>query len=236
MAKCGKGKSVKRVLCGERTKPPHTDEVNPGRCSRVRNFCLAPGEPEPDWACWQHRYRLVEKLREFKDCADAANTLAEEAKLKLPGATTEYEIKDLTAFPVPGRDGKRYTYEISVYWQVDWASMVINLPQYSWPNMTTAEMAAVKNTLLDLRAHEEGHVSITEEFIDELSQQSIRISGSGATSTAAIQDCSVQLAIHEAKTIAELRDRQNQYDDKTEHGVKQSEVGGVDVLFICPSE
>ena len=48
MAKCGKGKVAKRVLCRERTKPPHTDEVNPGTCSRVKVFCLASGKPKPD--------------------------------------------------------------------------------------------------------------------------------------------------------------------------------------------
>lgn len=236
MARCGKGKTAKRVLCGERTKPPHTDEVNPGTCSRVRNFCLAPGEPEPDWACWQHRYRLVEKLRQFADCADAVKALQEDAKKKNPAATTEYQIKAIPAFPKGGTDGGRHTYEVTIYWQVDWASMTINMPTYSWPNMSDPEKSAVKNTLIDLLAHEEGHVSIAEEYVTELSEGRIQIRGTGSTPTAAIEDCNVKLAIHEAQTIAELRRRQEAYDDKTEHGVKQSEVGGVDVVLVCPGK
>ncbi|MBI3958081.1 MAG: DUF922 domain-containing protein [Chloroflexi bacterium] len=235
MAKCGKGKVARRVLCGEPTKPPHTDEVNPGTCSRVKVFCLAPGEPEPDWACWQHRYQLMWNPRQFQDCADAAATLQKEAEKDIPAATTQYQIKDVL-FYSNGRSAGNYTCDVTVYWQVDWGNMVMTLPEYSWPNMSSADNAAVQSALNALRAHEEGHVNITEEYVTELSGGSIKISGSGATPTAARESCDVQLAIHEAQIAAELRKRQNEYDDRTHHGAKQSEIGGVDVKLVCPSE
>jgi len=235
MAKCGKGKVEKRVLCGEVTKPPHTDEVNPGTCSRVKVFCLSPGEPEPDWACWQHRYQIVQNPRQFKDCADAAATLQKEAEADIPAATTAYQIKNKVVYTTGGKPGN-YTCDARVYWQVDWKSTQINMPDYSWPNMSAADKAAVQSALNALRAHEEGHVDITEEYVNELSQSSIKISGSGADRDSARLSCDVALAIHEAKIAGELRQRQRDYDDKTHHGAKQSEIGGVDVKLVCPSE
>ena len=178
----------------------------------------------------------MEKLREFENCADAVQALQEDAEKKISAATTHYEIKDIPAMPKSGMSDGKPTYEITVYWQVDWASMTINMPSYSWPDMSDGEKAAVKGALGDLLAHEEGHVDITEAYIAELSKEPIQINGTGATPTAATEDCSVKLAIHEAQTIAELRRRQEEYDDKTQHGVKQSEIGGVDVVLICPSK
>lgn len=235
MAKCGKGKVSKQVRCGERTKPPHTDEKNPGTCSRVKAFCLAPGEPDPDWACWQHRYRTVENQREFQNCADAAAALQKDAEANIPAATTAYQIKSTVSY-TNGNNGSEFTCDATVYWQVDWGSMVINMPQYSWPNMTDAEKAAVQSALDALRQHEEGHVNITEQFVDELSNSAIKISGSGATPAAARKDCENKVASHQTKTGADLRNRQDEYDHQTHHGANQSAIGGTDVKLICPSE
>lgn len=235
MAKCGKGKVARSVKCGEPTKPPHTDEVNPGTCSRVKVFCLAPGEAEPDWACWQHipRYQTVYKPREFLNCADAAAKLRDEAKNDMPAATTQYRLKDSPTTSYSGKEGN-YTCTATAHWSVDRENMVVNLPQYSWPNMTDAEKAAVQKALNALRDHEEGHVTITEEYAKELSGKTGSVSGSGPTKKAALEACQKKLAQYEAGILGEQEKRQDEYDDKTKHGTKQSAVGGEDVEIVCP--
>ncbi len=235
MAKCGKGTVARTVKCGEATKPPHTDEVNPGTCSRVKVFCLAPGEAEPDWACWQHlpRYQTVYKDREFLNCADAAAKLKEDAKNKTAAATTEYRIKNAPTTSYSGVEGN-YTCTATPHWSFDRKKMVINLPRYSWPNMTDAEKAAVQKALDALRVHEEGHVTIVEEYVAEIAGKKTNISGSGPTTKDALAACSAKLKDYEAGIFAKHRERQDEYDSKTENGTKQSEVGGEDAQLVCP--
>ncbi len=235
MAKCGKGKVAVTVKCGEATKPPHTDEVNPGTCSRVKVFCLAPGEAAPDWACWQHipRYQTAYKPREFLNCADAAAKLKEDAKNKVAAATTEYLIKDSPTTSYSGKEGN-YTCTATPHWSFDREKMVINLPQYSWPNMTDAEKAAVQKVLDALRVHEEGHVTIVEEYVAEIAGKKTSISGSGPTQAAARDACKKNLTQYEAGIFDEQRKRQKAYDEKTGSGTKQSEVGGEDAQLVCP--
>lgn len=235
MAKCGKGKVAQTVTCGKPTKPPHTDEKNPGTCSRTKVFCLARGEAAPDWTCWQHlpRYQTVYKEREFKDCADAAAQLQADAKNDIAAATTEYSIKDSPTTSYSGTEGN-YTCTATPNWSFDRGKMVINLPRYSWPNMSAAEKAAVDKAINALRVHEEGHVTIVEEFVAEVDGRKSRISGSGTTKADALAACKKKLSEYEADIFAEHRKRQSEYDDKTKHGSKQSEVGGEDAQLVCP--
>ncbi|MBI3957892.1 MAG: DUF922 domain-containing protein [Chloroflexi bacterium] len=55
-----------------------------------------------------------------------------------------------------------------------------------------------------------------------------------STQAAARDACGAKLAQYEAEIFAEQRKRQREYDDKTKHGSKQSEVGGEDVQLVCP--
>lgn len=235
MAKCGKGKVSVTVKCGEATKPPHTDEVNPGTCSRVKVFCLSPGEAAPDWACWQHipRYQIASKPREFLNCADAAAKLKEDAKNKVAAATTEYLLKNAPTTKYSGTEGK-YTCTATPNWSLDRDKMVINLPSITWPNMTEAEKAAVQKALNALLKHEEGHVALTEDYVKELAGRKATVSGAGATKKDALAACSAALREYEAGILRELKDRHSGYDDETASGTKQSEVGGEDVELVCP--
>lgn len=237
MANCGKDTIARRVTCGEPTKPPHTDEVNPGTCSRIRIFCVAPGDPDPDWACWQHiaRYTLNLQERQFADCADAARQLAEDVKNEIPAATTEYSISvQAPKFVFSGSPSTGYTYTTTVNWQVDYDRIVINFPSYSWPNMSDADQNAVNAALGALMAHEEKHVTLTEEFVRGLRRNKPKITASGPDKDAAKAACVAKLRQHEAKVRADLARKQEEYDKKTDHGANQSADGGVDVKLECP--
>lgn len=239
MAKCEEGTVARRVVCGEPTKPPHTDELNPGTCSRVRVFCVASGAADPDWACWQHtaRYKLNIQERRFADCADAARQLAEDAKNSIPAATTEYAISvEDPKFAYRGSPGDGYTYTTTVTWQVDHNRIVINFPSYTWPNMTDAEQTAVNAALAALLAHEEKHVKITEDFARALRQNKPKLTASAPDKEAAKAACIAKLRQHEAEKQAALARQHTEYDERTDHGANQSADGGVDVKLECPQD
>lgn len=154
-------------------------------------------------------------------------------KNKKAAATTEYLLKDAPTTSYSGKEGN-YTCTATPHWSFDREKMVINLPQYSWPNMTDAEKAAVQKALDALRVHEEGHVTIVEEYVAEIAGKKTSISGSGATQAAARDACKKNLAQYEAEIFDAHRKRHTGYDEKTESGTTQSAVGGEDAQLICP--
>lgn len=106
----------------------------------------------------------------------------------------------------------------------------ITLPD--WTNASGANLAAWNKMKAALATHERGHSEITDKFVQE--HQADDVAGHGATQEAARQDLQQQVSDHVQQAGQQLADKQNAYDAKTEHGVKQSTVGGDNVILECP--
>jgi len=111
-------------------------------------------------------------------------------------------------------------------------SITMTLPD--WVNMPAAPSirAAWNKMIADLRKHEEGHVNIDMEAVQQLTGKTI--TGSGPTQAAAQQDAQRQFNQLMQTVDTANRAKQEQYDAVTNHGRKQSAVGGTDVAFSCP--
>lgn len=234
---CPKGKRKVIVLCGEPTKPPYTDEVNPGVCSRPRAFCLADGEPEPHWKCWQHGgtdYRHETEERDFKNCADAADQFRKDALAGKHTAQSGVYIKRIgTPITSVKNSNGSYTYSTVPHYEIDHGKTYVGGVKISWPNMTTADKAAVAAAEETLEAHEQLHIQIGEEYVEELNSGAT-VSASGKDRTSARQALIDKLTQMDQAAGNELQTRQDDYDNKTDHGAKQSNIGGVDVQLKCP--
>lgn len=233
---CPKGRHKVVVTCGQPTKPPHTDEKNPGICSRPRAFCVPDGGSAPDWSCWQHGGTTYEHdIRDlmFDSCRDAVEKLLQEAKDGKHTADSVVTIKRAkTKYTGHANKDGSYTVSTTMHWNMH--EVIISGIKVSWPNMSAADKAAVQALEEALEAHEQLHAQIAEEYLEELNH------GEPVSATAKDQDSAVaalnqKLREFEAEIGAELDRRQTEYDDKTEHGMKQSNIGGEDVILRCPA-
>jgi len=83
-----------------------------------------------------------------------------------------------------------------------------------------------------LRLHEEGHVNIFKELFQQLNGATIVASGPNPAAAQQSAERNFNQIMKSARdaTIA----KQERYDALTDHGRKQSAVGGTDVRFGCP--
>jgi predicted secreted Zn-dependent protease len=110
-------------------------------------------------------------------------------------------------------------------------SLTVNLPE--WVNIPDdpAIRAAWQKMIDALRKHEEGHVTIALEALQPLIGRTI--TGSGPSQVSAQEDAQRQLDQLTHMIDSSTRARQDQYDALTDHGRKQSALGGTDVTFTC---
>lgn len=110
-------------------------------------------------------------------------------------------------------------------------SLTVNLPE--WVNMP--DDPAIRDAwhkMIDaLRKHEEGHVNIAIDASQPLIGRTII--GSGPSQRSAQEDAQRQLDQLLHMIDSTTRSRQDRYDALTDHGRKQSAVGGTDVTFRC---
>jgi hypothetical protein len=110
-------------------------------------------------------------------------------------------------------------------------SLTVNLPD--WVNIPANP--AIRDSwqkMIDaLRKHEEGHVNIATEALQSLIGKTI--TGSGSSPGLAQQDAQRQFDQLVQAVNDTIRARQNEYDALTDHGRKQSAIGGIDVIFLC---
>lgn len=234
---CPQGSERLLVTCGKPTRPPHTDEKNPGTCSRTKVFCVSPGASAPDWACWQHdqQYQTETTSLTFQNCADAAEKLSQGLSSNQYAGGTIPVLTYAASFQYRRNNNGQWTCEATLRWSVNTAETVVRLPDITWPNMTAAEKAAVQRALNALRAHEEGHIRVAETYASELSANGgEKLSASGDSKQLAKEAVQQWLKTHEQNVTAELDRRGNAYDELTQHGLQQSNIGGQDVLLICP--
>ena len=235
--KCPDGTTWQLVKCGKPTKPPHKDEKNPGTCSRTKGFCVPP---TPDWTCWQHGkdYVLVKEPRHFKDCKDAVNTFNQETAQGQHEATTKPYLRYTSppATTTAAKSGKSWTARTTLRWSVDASKTIVTIPEITWDDMTDADKAAAKSVADALLAHEEGHVQKAVDYAAELSAGGgDKLSATGATEQEARNALNQKITDRTREVGAELNKRNGDYDDITQHGVKQSNLpGGKDARLVCP--
>ncbi len=99
--------------------------------------------------------------------------------------------------------------------------------------MTKADKAAFADFRGKLQAHEEGHMIIAEDYAKEISGTIKKASES--TRKKAKKELQNELNKHRQEAQNTLDERRIAYDEKTDHGRKQSEVGGEDVRLDCPT-
>jgi len=111
------------------------------------------------------------------------------------------------------------------------SSLTVNLPE--WVNIL--DDPAIRDSwqkMIDaLRKHEEGHVNIAVEAWQSLVGKTI--TGSGSSPALAQQDAQRQFDQLSRAVDITTRVKQDEYDALTDHGLKQSAIGGIDVIFVC---
>lgn len=130
------------------------------------------------------------------------------------------------------KSGKTWTASVGIAWTIDPTLSSMQLAEFKWPNMTTADTAAVAAFKTALQAHEEGHFTAVEAAIAKLPKT---ISASASTEKAAVaklKDPGLPDAI--AAGQAAIDAATAAYDKTTAHGKTQSAVGGTNVTLTCP--
>jgi len=111
-------------------------------------------------------------------------------------------------------------------------SITVMLPD--WVNIPNDPVtrAAWQNALEGMRKHEEGHVRIGRESSRKL--DNVPVTGTGVSLAAAQQQASqeFQRIVESVRTTHQAN--QLQYDAQTDHGRKQSVIGGMDIKLLCP--
>ena len=111
------------------------------------------------------------------------------------------------------------------------SSLTVNLPE--WVNIPDdpAIRGSWQKMIDALGTHEEGHVKIAIEALQSLIGRTI--TGRGSSPGLAQEDAQRQFNQLTQAVDNTTRVRQNEYDVLTDHGRKQSAIGGTDVIFFC---
>jgi predicted secreted Zn-dependent protease len=167
----------------------------------------------------------------WEDCRAATQALQEmDGKNGHPtAAQTEWDPKYTPRGKAIQQADGSWTYTGTVTTRVE---ATVTLPE--WENIPAdpAIQKAWADTLDALRAHEEVHVAIAQEGVKSLDGASIR--GTGPTAEAAERAARAAFEAKLNKVADEIRTKQDQYDDKTDHGLKQDAIGGKQTKLICP--
>ena len=171
--------------------------------------------------------------KEFQNCADAKRYFESTARTGQARWTLDLDpSSQITAVPKGGG------YEASAPVRYVVNGKEIDVPDWSWPNMTAAERAALREFRDALFGHEEGHLQIADDFAR--SESGRTITATGRTPAEARANLLKALEAELVKKRADLQTGQNEYDVTTDHGAQQSRggdpgiPGGKDVVFNCP--
>jgi len=167
--------------------------------------------------------------KSFAACSDAADYLNSGSYVgdahPVFAPTTSSKI-------IPTKDpGGGFKATTSVTWALD-PSSTMELTKPTWPKMTTADNAAVAAFLTALRAHENGHFDVQGKVLTTKAPTSIW--AYGATAEEALSNLQSEANERLAALQTELDTKDAAYDTATEHGGKQSAVGGTNVHLECP--
>ena len=203
-------------ICGELRKKNKV-------CPQIEKFCASEA------SCG----------RQFKNCADAEQYIdrARTDPTLEVGEASAYITPTLGPIKVGKQPDGRFKAEVTVTWSLDSSKTTMTLPDWCWPNMTAAEKSALKSFVDALKVHEEGHVTVTKDFGEEISGSQSAV---GPTEQQARSNLQTTLNKYTQEKDEELQLRTKFYDQKTDHGAKQSAgpefgmPGGRDAILTCP--
>jgi hypothetical protein len=179
------------------------------------------------------KYKTKPQEKKFKNCNEAVDYLN---RGNLPGEADAQITPKMGETRITEQPDGSFRAEVDISWSLSDES-TLELPEWTWRNMTESEKEALKAFVDALRVHEEGHMKVAEEYGKEISGTQV---GTGSTRSEAQKDLNNQLRKYQKRAQKELDRRRQDYDDKTKNGRKQSEgpqhgyPGGKDVRLNCP--
>jgi Bacterial protein of unknown function (DUF922) len=120
--------------------------------------------------------------------------------------------------------------EVELTWSYD-DSSTVEMIVPTWPNMTTAERAAVNQYEAALKAHEVKHFDVAEKVVKALPKYPSPIP---CDEQEAIANLQTEVDTYGSDAKRALDEATEEYDTKTQNGKTQSAVGGQDVRLDCP--
>lgn len=171
--------------------------------------------------------------RHFSDCRAAAlyaaeHPLAGSYQYRLSGTLTGASMDH-----VP-RLGWRATARVA--YSFVRSDSVMRLPQWTWPRMTSAERAYLRDFNTAIKNHELGHRIIALRALGGAPSEITVIGGSPGAAASALHSA---LSVDLRTTYAEILRAENLYDRVTDHGRQQADAsqydfpGGPDTVFRC---
>jgi|SRR5215216_1470796 len=176
-------------------------------------------------------FKVQPIIKEFKDCneavrwVNATQTQADAMPIIQPTLSTN------KLHPVKQPDGS-WKVEVNVSWSIDPKQSTITLPE--WTNVKSADKSAWQDYRNALRAHEVLHIRIAEEYTKKVS---CTVSSTGASPKEAGENLQEKLNRYReavGSLLDDLTGPNSEYDKITDHGLKQSKIGGKDVRLNCP--
>jgi Bacterial protein of unknown function (DUF922) len=171
--------------------------------------------------------RVTEQQRTFANCREAVDWLMSTVETGL--ADSQFTPRLGTVTPGTTADGG-HTRTVAVSWTFDLGSSSTTIDVPSWPGMSEAERRAVHDYRDALVGHEEGHHRMARDF---MAAAGTRITGEGATPEEALADLQRQVDEYKTATGSRLDEATAAYDEQTDHGRRQSAIGGRDVRLDC---
>lgn len=172
--------------------------------------------------------------KEFKNCKEAADYIKNAPET----AEADARIKpQVGAIKVSEQADGTFEATVDVTWVHDADNSAMSLPSWSWPNMTPADTAALKDFTDAIKVHEQGHMQVADDFGKSISGTQ---KGTGTSAEDATKDLKTQLDKYVEKSQTDLDKRTKDYDDATTHGATQDAgpakgfPGGKNAFLQCP--
>jgi Bacterial protein of unknown function (DUF922) len=168
------------------------------------------------------------ETREFAACEDARQWAGD----NLGQNNYETKIADQRSLTVTvgERDGQ-VTASAMLDFRIDPDTSYTRVVVPTWPDMTPDEKQQVDEYVKAMQAHEDGHIAVGEQAYVTMSGV---VEGIGTTAEEAKADRRTKADEKLQATAAYAAYARDEYDALTDHGRKQSAVGGRDTVLNCP--
>ena len=130
-----------------------------------------------------------------------------------------------------GERGEQVTASALLAFRLDPATSFTHVVVPTWQGITPDEQQEVDDYVNAIQAHEDGHIAVSEQAYAAMTGV---VEGVGATETDAGEDRNLKAKEKLAATGAYVAYKRDEYDALTDHGRKQSAVGGRDTVLNCP--
>lgn len=199
----------------------------------------------------KHGWKTKKKRRKFKNCEDAGRQMQEDAANGVHWGEANWDVSATTSHSqVKQQDDGTWTASTTVHRTLNQRGSSVVVDQPYWPGMTSDDHDAVDAATGGLEDHENGHLEIAKDFADTWGDGdgNTSLTGTGSTRQDAVNDLRDKIS-QDAKDFTEgLQKREDDYDDFTGHGTKQSDgpdhkdadgddapyPGGQDSKLTCP--